>query len=201
MRQEKCDERRETGAHEPCCDCHNRCACIAILDGQAVVDQAAGLAEGQTEKGEPNQHVRRLAHGPGVQELRGKPAIGANHHSRDRQEGAPSDPGGPDATNVAAATVLRMATLGGAIALGIDDHTGSIEVGKLADLVAVDLSDPSTEPVRDPVAAVVYGASRSQVRSVWVAGERVVREGRCVNVDERDVVAALRRLGDEFRPD
>ncbi len=113
-------------------------------------------------------------------------------------KGAPSGPDGPDATNLAAAVALRMATLGGAIALGIDDHTGSIEEGKLADLVAVDLADPSTEPVRDPVAAVVYGASRSQVRSVWVAGERAVRDGRCVNVDERDVVAALRRLGDEL---
>jgi 5-methylthioadenosine/S-adenosylhomocysteine deaminase len=113
-------------------------------------------------------------------------------------KGAPADPGGPDATNVAAAVALRMATLGGATALGIDDHTGSIEVGKLADLVAVDLADPSTEPVRDPVAAVVYGASRSQVRSVWVAGQRVVRDGGCVNVDERDVVAELQRLGDEL---
>jgi cytosine/adenosine deaminase-related metal-dependent hydrolase len=45
---------------------------------------------------------------------------------------------------------------------------------------------------------VVYGASRSQVRSVWVAGQRVVRDGGCVNVDERDVVAELQRLGDEL---
>ena len=116
-------------------------------------------------------------------------------------KGAPSGVDGPDATNLAAAVALRTATLGGATALGIDEHTGSIDEGKLADLVAVDLSDPSTEPVRDPVAAVVYGATRSQVRSVWVAGERVVRDGRCVNVDERDVVAALRQLGDELHPD
>jgi len=113
-------------------------------------------------------------------------------------KGAPSGPGGPDATNLPAATVLRAATLGGAEAAGIEAHTGSIEVGKLADLVAVDLSDPSTEPVLDPLAAVVYGASRHQVRSVWVAGERVLDDGRFVSVDERDVVASLRRLGDEL---
>ena len=113
-------------------------------------------------------------------------------------KGAPSGPDGPDATNLPAATVIRMATMGGATALGIDGDTGSLEVGKLADLVAVDLDRPHTQPVFDPSSALVYAAGRGDVRHVWVEGEPVVRDGRTVSVDERDVVRELRRMAQEL---
>jgi len=105
----------------------------------------------------------------------------------------------PDATALPARQALRMATLGGAEALGIEAHSGSIEAGKVADLTAVDLSSPWIEPVRDPVGSLAYSASRQDVAAVWVAGRPVVTSGKCVNVDERAVVQSLRRLGEEIQ--
>ena len=75
-----------------------------------------------------------------------------------------------DATKLPAGEVLRMATIGGARALGIDDAVGSIEAGKLADLVAVDLDRPHTQPVYDPASALVYAAGRDDVTHVWIGG-------------------------------
>lgn len=72
--------------------------------------------------------------------------------------------------------VLESMTLAGARALGLADRIGSIEVGKSADLVAVDLSRPETVPVFDPVSHLVYAASREHVRDVWIRGRRVVRK-------------------------
>ncbi|WP_230369299.1 amidohydrolase family protein [Paludibacterium denitrificans] len=63
-----------------------------------------------------------------------------------------------DPTAVPAATALRMATLHGAKALGIDDKVGSVRVGKQADLIAIDLSDIETAPAFDPISHVVYAA-------------------------------------------
>jgi 5-methylthioadenosine/S-adenosylhomocysteine deaminase len=74
-------------------------------------------------------------------------------------------------------SALRMATLNGARALGIDEETGSLEPGKSADMVALDLRDPDTQPVYHPVSQIVYAAGRDQVRQVWVAGRRLVRDG------------------------
>ena len=114
-------------------------------------------------------------------------------------KGTSSGSCGPDATALPARQALRMATLSGAEALGIGAHTGSIDVGKVADLTAVDLSSPWIEPVRDPVGSLAYSASRHDVAAVWVAGRPVVSSGRCVSVDERDVALSLRRLGEELR--
>ena len=95
---------------------------------------------------------------------------------------------------VPAHQVLRMATVHGAAALGLTDDLGSIEVGKRADLVAVDLDQPHTQPVFDPVSTLVYAAGRSDVRHVWVDGERVVRDGEPTRCDLREVTAALAAL-------
>ena len=96
---------------------------------------------------------------------------------------------------VPAHQVLRMATLQGAAVLGLEDDLGSIEVGKRADLVAVDLSQPHAQPVFDPVSTLVYAAGRSDVRHVWVDGEQVVREGAPTRCDLREVTAGLAALG------
>ena len=82
-----------------------------------------------------------------------------------------------------AAQVLAMATLNGARALGLAEETGSIEAGKWADLCCVDLAQPATWPVYDPVAQLVYAAGRDQVSDVWVAGRRMVAEGRLTRLD------------------
>src|SRR5881409_4438146 len=83
---------------------------------------------------------------------------------------------GPDA--LPAARVLELATLGGARALGLDAEIGSIEPGKKADLVVLDLTGPHVVPEEaDVVSRLVYGARASDVRHVIVDGRIVVRDG------------------------
>jgi len=67
-------------------------------------------------------------------------------------------------------------------------------VGRRADLVAVDLDQPHTQPVFDPVSTVVYAAGRGDVRHVWVDGRAVVRDGAPVHVSRDQVVADLKEL-------
>jgi 5-methylthioadenosine/S-adenosylhomocysteine deaminase len=90
---------------------------------------------------------------------------------------------------VTAAQALQMATINGARALGLADEIGSIEVGKWADLCCVDLERPATWPVYDPVAQLVYASSRDQVEDVWVAGRRMVADGRLARIDDALIVA------------
>ena len=77
-----------------------------------------------------------------------------------------------DASACDARHAIQMATINGARALGLADKIGSIEVGKRADLIAVDLSAPNTQPVYDPVAQLVYAVNSRQVSDVWIDGER-----------------------------
>ena len=97
-----------------------------------------------------------------------------------------------DPTAVPATTVLRMATMGSATALGIDDLVGSIEVGKKADLVRLDPSSPSLTPVYDPISTIVYAASRADVVDVWIDGNAVVKNRTCTTIDVDAVLADLR---------
>ena len=81
-----------------------------------------------------------------------------------------------------ALTALRMATLGGAFALGLDREIGSLAIGKQADAVAVDVSSIDELPMYDPVSHLVHVAGREHVTDVWIAGERVV-DGRRLKLD------------------
>jgi 5-methylthioadenosine/S-adenosylhomocysteine deaminase len=92
-----------------------------------------------------------------------------------------------DPTAVAAATALRMATINGAIALGLADRIGSLEAGKQADLIAVDLGRPATQPVFDPISQLVYAANRNQVADVWIAGRRVLADGALQSIDVDEI--------------
>ena len=89
---------------------------------------------------------------------------------------------------VPAEQALAMATINGARALGLADEIGSIELGKSADLVCVDLSAPATQPVHHPISQLVYSASRDQVSDVWVTGQQVVAGARLVAGDEDDAL-------------
>jgi len=95
-----------------------------------------------------------------------------------------------DAAAVPAQQALRAATLGGATVLGLGDQTGSIEPGKAADLVAVDLSAPGLHPLYDVVSHLVYCAGRDQVSDVWVAGERRIAAA-CLQSDDEGELRAL----------
>jgi 5-methylthioadenosine/S-adenosylhomocysteine deaminase len=83
---------------------------------------------------------------------------------------------------------LRMATLNGAKAFGMEEETGSLEPGKSADMVAVDLGAPDTQPVYHPVSQLVYAASRDQVRHVWVAGRQLIRDGQPTTLDPEAIL-------------
>ena len=85
--------------------------------------------------------------------------------------------GSLDATAVPAFVALRMATLDGARALGMDDRIGSIEIGKCADLCALELSAPQCRPCFDPVSHLVYVCGRENVSHVWIDGETRVDKG------------------------
>jgi 5-methylthioadenosine/S-adenosylhomocysteine deaminase len=87
---------------------------------------------------------------------------------------------------IPAAEALRMATLGGAKAIGLDHLIGSIEVGKRADLIAIDLSNPETQPCFHPISQIVYAADRQHVTDVWVDGEMVIqgRQFRTLDIHE-----------------
>jgi 5-methylthioadenosine/S-adenosylhomocysteine deaminase len=76
-----------------------------------------------------------------------------------------------DASSLPAHQSLRMATLDGAAALGLGERIGSIEAGKLADLIAIDLGDWIAAPCFDPASHIVYVAGREQVSHVWVGGQ------------------------------
>lgn len=88
-----------------------------------------------------------------------------------------------DATALPAHKVLEMATINGARALGIDAITGSLEKGKYADIVAIDMSDIESTPVFNPVSHLVYCTERSQVTDVWVAGKHLLKQRELKTLD------------------
>jgi 5-methylthioadenosine/S-adenosylhomocysteine deaminase len=94
-----------------------------------------------------------------------------------------------DATVVPAAVALRMATLNGAIALGIDDVTGSLQAGKAGDLICVAMdTHAGNSPVFDVRSALVYAASRTDVTDVFVEGAHLVKDSSFERIDEADLV-------------
>jgi 5-methylthioadenosine/S-adenosylhomocysteine deaminase len=101
--------------------------------------------------------------------------------------------GRPDVAS--AHEVVRAATLGGATALGLGDLVGSVQPGKRADLVVVDLQRPHLTPVHDVHALLVFAAGRADVRDVLVDGIPVVRDRRSTRVDESALLAAARDRG------
>ncbi|HEY6962981.1 MAG TPA: amidohydrolase family protein [Gaiellaceae bacterium] len=104
-----------------------------------------------------------------------------------------------DAEAIPAPTALGLATAGGAAALGLD--VGVLEAGRAADVVRLRTDDPVFVPVlddRDLVSHLVWSSSSRLVTDVWVAGRKVVEDGRCVSVDveraSREVQARAERL-------
>lgn len=103
------------------------------------------------------------------------------------------------ATALNAHRALRMATLNGARAMGLEECTGSLELGKFADMVAFDLSRLAQQPIYDPVSQLIYTCGRDCVRHVWVGGKQLLDEGRLTRMDEERLVATARAWGDKIR--
>ncbi|MCU0291734.1 MAG: amidohydrolase [Thermoanaerobaculaceae bacterium] len=94
-----------------------------------------------------------------------------------------------DPTAMPARALVRMATIDGARALGLDDRIGSIEVGKQADLALIDLRVPELTPIYDVYAHLVYAVRGAHVRTVLVGGRVVVRDRTVTTVDAAEVMA------------
>jgi cytosine/adenosine deaminase-related metal-dependent hydrolase len=109
---------------------------------------------------------------------------------------------------VPAETVLEMATINGARALGLEQEIGSLEVGKKADLVVIDLNRLHTTPSPNPISSLVYTATGAEVDTVVVDGRIVVEHGQLLTMDENEVMeqahqhagALYRRTGIEIKP-
>jgi len=83
--------------------------------------------------------------------------------------------------------LVRMATIEGAKALGLDQEIGSLEVGKAADIIAIDLSGPGYSETPDVETVLVYSGSGRDVRHVWVSGERLVADRKLLRQDYAEI--------------
>ncbi len=104
-----------------------------------------------------------------------------------------------DPTVMNAATVLRMATIEGARALGLEAVTGSLEVGKKADIIVVDTCKPHLTPMYHPASHLVYAVTGSDVCATVVNGRVLMKDRRLLHMDLQQVMADARQIADEIR--
>ncbi|MCC4262614.1 amidohydrolase [Pseudomonas aestusnigri] len=106
-----------------------------------------------------------------------------------------------DATVLPADQILRMATINGARALGVGDRIGSLEVGKQADLLLLDLAQPNLTPTEINAAGgnllwnLVFAADARNVAAVWVDGRQLIANGRATRVSEQTVITEAQQHG------
>lgn len=100
---------------------------------------------------------------------------------------------------IPAAMALRIATLNGAKAMGIDHITGSLERGKSADMIAVDLSGIEGQPLYDVISQLVYATSRFQVQHVWVAGKSLLQNRQLLTIDEKKLLSEVRSWREKIK--
>lgn len=99
-----------------------------------------------------------------------------------------------DPANVKAGTVLRMATIWGAGIMGLQDQIGTIEKGKKADIIVVDTTGPHMTPLYNPVSALVYSASGSDVKDVVVNGRILMKDRMFLTLDSQEIMARVRAI-------
>jgi 5-methylthioadenosine/S-adenosylhomocysteine deaminase len=97
-----------------------------------------------------------------------------------------------DPSVVSARTALEMATIGGARVIGKEQHLGSLEAGKLADLIVVRMDQPRQTPMYDPVSHVVYTTRGDDVDTTIVNGRVLMRGGKVLTLNESQVLEAAR---------
>lgn len=157
----------ETGSHVVHCPESNMKLASGICPVQKLLDAGVNVALG-TDGAASNNDLDMLG------EMRSAALLGKV--------------GSLDATAVSAESVLRMATINGANALGLGGVTGSLEQGKAADITAIDLNHISTQPVYNPVSQIVYAASREQVSDVWVNGKPLLKKGQLTGFNEQHLL-------------
>ena len=99
-----------------------------------------------------------------------------------------------DPSNMNAREALKMATLGGASALGLKSEIGSLEKGKMADIIVIDLKSPHLRPVYHPVSTVVYSANGSDVRDVIVNGKILMKNRRFINLEPNEIMNRVKEI-------
>jgi cytosine/adenosine deaminase-related metal-dependent hydrolase len=92
------------------------------------------------------------------------------------------------ATALSARDAFMMATIEGAKVLGVESFLGSIELRKRADFVILDGDSPALANIHDPFQAIVYCAGKTEVKEVWVEGEKIFKDGVITNVSKDEVV-------------
>ena len=107
--------------------------------------------------------------------------------------------GSKDPRALPAGDALAMATIDGARALGMADRVGSIETGKQADVIVVEMSAPRQTPMYDPISHLVYVTRGDDVRTVVVAGRVLMRDRKMLTLDEAAVLAEARAMAGQVR--
>jgi 5-methylthioadenosine/S-adenosylhomocysteine deaminase len=104
-----------------------------------------------------------------------------------------------DASAVPAATALAMATINGAKALGLDNIIGSLETDKMADLIAVDMSQLESQPCYDVISQLVYATDRSHVTDVWVEGQHLLSERQLTTLNSSQIIETSQQWAQKIR--
>jgi cytosine/adenosine deaminase-related metal-dependent hydrolase len=104
-----------------------------------------------------------------------------------------------DPTALPSADVVALATIGGARALHMEDRIGSLEPGKLADIVVIRIDSPAMAPIYDVYSALVYAANARDVRTTIVHGQAIVDDGKLRNVNEMEVRNRIEVLAQRVR--
>jgi 5-methylthioadenosine/S-adenosylhomocysteine deaminase len=103
-----------------------------------------------------------------------------------------------DASAIPAHTALKMATLNGAKALGLDTVTGSLLKQKAADVIAIKLDTIETQPIYNPISHIVYSACREQVSDVWVQGKHLLNRRQLTTLDEEQIITKARSWAEKM---
>jgi len=104
-----------------------------------------------------------------------------------------------DPTVMDSRTVLTMATIGGAKAIGLEKEIGSLEIGKQADIIVVDTHKPHLFPMYNPVSHLVYCAKGSDVRDVMIAGRMILKDRRLQTLDMEEIYAKVNAVSRRIR--
>ena len=104
-----------------------------------------------------------------------------------------------DPTVMSAAETLHAATLGGAAVLGAETETGTLAVGKKADLIMLDMNQPHLTPVYNPISHLVYAAGGSDVIHSVINGQVVMQDRQLTTLDEKAIITEMKRIGETVR--
>jgi 5-methylthioadenosine/S-adenosylhomocysteine deaminase len=105
-----------------------------------------------------------------------------------------------DAAKLDAHAALRMATINGAKALGWDDQIGSLEAGKSADIIAIEINSITQQPLYNPASQLVYTNSGSQVTHSWVAGKPLLENRVLITLNQSELIQSARDWRNKIQP-